>query len=752
MKFFKSVYQILALSIITVIFIGSFYIDDSNAIKDKVKHRVEELLSKMTLEEKVGQMTQITLEVVSKSEGTVNQKFELDKEKLREAITKYHVGSILNVYNVAHTVQEWHSIINEIQNVSQNETRMKIPVLYGIDAIHGATYTKGATLFPQALGMASTWNPELVMYEGEITSKQVKACGIPWNFYPVMDIGRQPLWSRLWETYGEDVYLASELGKMYIEGAQGNDLSASDKLATCLKHFVGYSFPLNGKDRTPAWIPERILREYFLPTFEAGIKAGAPTVMVNSSEINGIPTHSNYHLITEILKGELNFKGFVVSDWADINNLYQRDRIASSQREAVKMAVLAGVDMSMVPNDYSFYNHLLALVKDGEVPLSRIDDAVSRILTVKVQLGLFENPYPVENDSSLSNDKYNQICLDAAHQSVVMVKNQNNILPLPKNKKVLITGPTADKLSVLNGGWTLTWQGNEEKLYPQSYNTIKEAIEETLGESNCTFVEGTSFDQDINSSEALMKAADADYIIVCLGEPAYCETPGNIEDLTLPANQLNLVHKLKQTGKPIILVMIEGRPRVIKDIVDEVDAILISFLPGMEGGDAVRDIIFGMVNPSGKLPITYPDSPNDLMCYDHKPMEEYDQNHYTPQWPFGFGLSYSTFEYSNLKLDKEQITSDQNINVFVEVTNTGSTKGMETVQMYICDLYGSVSRPVKQLKGFEKIELNPGVSKLVSFVITPDDLSFIGRDNKRIIEPGKFEVYIDTLKASFILN
>lgn len=714
-----------------------------------IEKRVRELLSIMTLEEKVGQMTQITIQTVSKKQGTKNQHHELDDSKLEEAILKYHVGSILNVYDVAHEAEYWHEVITKIQNIAM-QTRLKIPVIYGIDAIHGATYTKGATLFPQALAVASTWNKDIAVRIGEITSIETRASGIPWNFYPVMDIGRQPLWPRLWETFGEDVFLASELGKNYIKGAQGDDISKPDKLATCLKHYVGYSFPINGLDRTPAWISERMMREYFLPTFEAGILAGSPTIMVNSAEVDGIPGHANYHLLTQVLRNELKFKGFVVSDWEDIKRLHTRDRVASSPKEAVRMAVMAGVDMSMVPYDYSFYDLLLELVREGKVPMKRIDEAVSKILRVKFQLGLFENPFPdKELIKSIGTEQHTTANLKAAQESIILAKNDDDFLPLQKDKKVFITGPTANMLSPLNGGWTITWQGNEESLYPQEKKTILEAIKSKVGESNVKFMEGCSFDTDINSNDAYMEAINSDVIILCLGEPAYCETPGNIYDLTLPKAQIDYAKKLLHSGKPVILVMVEGRPRVITEIAKDVKSILVAFLPGMEGGNAIADVIYGDVNPSGKFPVTYPKSPNGITLYDYKPLENFDSNKYDPLFPFGFGLSYTKFEYSNLQLSSDKIKVNENLIVSVDVENVGKLKGKEVVQLYLTDLYGSVSRPNKQLKGFEKIELNPGERKTVSFTLDKSHLSFIGLDNKRIVEPGEFITTIGDLKKNF---
>ncbi len=749
----NKIYSLLI--VITIAFLSFGWHSGEPIKKDKaeITKKVESLLSEMTLEEKVGQMTEVTLQVVSAKQGTRDQKHELDEEKLKEAVLKYKVGSILNVYDAAHDADYWHTIITKIQDLATKETRMKIPVIYGIDAIHGATYTRGATLFPQALGMASTWNSELAKEEGAITALEVRASGIPWNYYPVMDIGRQPLWPRLWETYGEDVYLAVTMGRNYIEGAQGNDISSKDKVATCLKHYVGYSYPFNGRDRTPAWISERMLREYFLPTFEAGIKAGAPTVMVNSSEVDGIPGHANYHLLTEVLRGELKFEGFTVSDWEDIKRLYTRDRVADSPKEAVRMAVMAGIDMSMVPLDYSFYNYLLELVNEGKVPMSRIDEAVGRILKVKMELGLFDNPYPDKSlEGMIATKEASATNLQAARESIVMTKNEKSLLPLKKGTKVFVTGPTANMLSALNGGWTITWQGNEESLYPQEKKTILEAIEDKNGKENTGYTEGTDFNSEKNVNEAVDKAKESDIIVLCLGEPAYCESPGNIDNLELNEAQVNYASRLAATGKPVVLLMIEGRPRLINKIEPKVSSILIGFLPGMEGGKAIADILFGDANPSGKLPVTYPKAPNGNTTYDYKPLENFDVNNYDPQWPFGYGLSYTSYEYSNLKVDKQQIKNGENINVTVDVKNGGKVEGKEVVQLYLCDEYGSVSRPDRQIKGFDKVNLKPGEKKTIAFTITPDELSFIGRDNERIIEPGKFKVMVKNLSAEFELE
>ncbi|MEN8192234.1 MAG: glycoside hydrolase family 3 N-terminal domain-containing protein, partial [Bacteroidota bacterium] len=648
---------------------------------------------------------------------------------------------------------KWHSIINLVQDIATKETRLKIPIIYGIDAIHGANYITGATIFPQGLGMAATRNLKLMEKVGEITALETKASGIPWNFNPVLGVGREPRWSRLYETFGEDVYIVTEFGKAYIKGQQGNDVGTADKVATCMKHYLGYSIPLSGLDRTPAWIPERMLREIFLPPFEAAIKAGSPTVMINSGEINGIPVHSSKEILTDLLKEELGFEGFAVSDWEDIIKLHTQHKIASTQKEAVRIAVMAGIDMSMVPYDYSFYNLLIELVNEGSVPIERINDAVRRILKVKFLLGLFEDPYPqkslVEKFASKSSTEIN---LQAAREAITLLENKNSLLPLNKNQQVLVTGPTANKLSPLNGGWTITWDGNNEELYPNDKKTILEAVQNKIGKENVFYVEGTDYSTDINTNEAVEIAENADIIILCLGEKTYTEGWGNIYDLRLEEVQRNLAKKLSKTGKPVVLVLTEGRPRIISDIVDSVDAIVMAYLPGMEGGTAIADVLFGDINPSGKLPISYPKHLSVFNTYDLKNIELSEDKKYDPQWGFGHGLSYTTFEYSNLSINKSEIGFGEDLRISVSVTNTGNRDGRESVELYISDLYASVSRPIKQLKGFEKIYLKAGETKIVEFKITSKDLSFIGRENKTIVEPGRFKITIDKLTIEYELN
>src|SRR5690349_6726567 len=584
--------------------------------------KVEDLLKRMTLEEKAGQMTQLAIGMIINGS---DQNFQIDPAKLEKAMVKYGVGSILNVSDQALTIDRWHQVINDIQAATK-KTRLGIPMIYGIDSIHGANYVQGATLFPQEIGMAATFNPQLMKRAAEITAMETRAAGIPWSFSPVLDLGRDPRWPRFWETFGEDPYLARVMGVAFVRGLEGSDVASQQQVASSLKHYMGYSFPLTGRDRTPAWIPENYLREYFLPTFAAAVKAGARTIMVNSADINGVPGHVNHHILTDILRGELGFNGFVVSDWEDIKKLVTFWRIAATEKEATRMAVMAGIDMSMVPNDYSFADHLIALVKEGAVPQSRIDEAVRRILRVKYELGLFENPGP---DASLkanfARPESRQVSLDAAREAITLLKNANNVLPLAKNAKVLVTGPTADSLVSLNNGWSYVWQGSEEGLYPKDRDTIRRAVERKVGSANVTYEPGTKItrppgstsnntttdqEAEVDIPAAVRAAQAADVVVLALGEGSYCETPGNITDLTIGEPQLKLADAIIATGKPVVLVLVEGRPRIINRIADRVAGIVMAYNPSNEGGTAIADVLFGDVNPSGNLPFTYPRTPN----------------------------------------------------------------------------------------------------------------------------------------------
>jgi beta-glucosidase len=729
--------------------------------------KIEALLKRMTLEEKVGQMTQLALAMVITGR---DQDAKIDPAKLEKAIVKYGVGSILNVSDQALSVDTWHKIIGQIQEAATKKTRLGIPMIYGIDSIHGANYVRGATLFPQEIGMAATFNPELMKRAAEIAAIETRAAAIPWSFSPVLDLGRNPLWPRFWETFGEDPYLAKVMGVAFVRGLEGSNVSADTQVASSLKHYMGYSFPLTGRDRTPAWIPENYLREYFLPTFDAAVKAGARTIMVNSGEINGVPGHINRHILTDILRTELGFKGFVVSDWEDIKKLVTTWRIAADEKEATRLAVLAGIDMSMVPNDYSFADHLVALVKEGAVPQARIDEAVRRILRVKFELGLFEKPMP---DASLKAKfglpEYREASLAAARESITLLKN-NNTLPLSKNTKVLVTGPTSDSLVSMNNGWTWVWQGSEESLYATDRLTIRKAIEAKVGASNVTWVQGTKItrapgpsnstptdqEQEVDIAAAVSAARNADVVVLTLGEGSYCETPGNITDLTIGEPQIKLAEAIKATGKPVVMVLVEGRPRIINRIADSASAILMAYNPSDEGGRAIADILFGDVNPSGKLPFTYPRTPNGLINYDHKPFETentaFGNMAFNPQFQFGEGLSYTTFAYSDLRLGKQTISANDELPVSVTVKNTGNRAGKEAVLVYVSDLVASISPPGKRLRRFAKISLDPGQSKTLTFKLRREDLSFINAENKPVVEPGDFEVKIGNLTQKFTLK
>ena len=712
---------------------------------------VEVLLARMTLEEKVGQMTQLEIGMITTGGG---DEIRVDPAKLEKAVVKYGVGSILNVKDHALTVDKWREIIRDIQDASK-KTKLKIPVIYGIDSIHGGTYIQGATLFPQEIGMAATWNPPLMQRASEVTAAETRVAGIPWTFSPVLDLGRQPLWPRFYETFGEDPYLASVMGAAFVRGIEGNDISAPTHVATSLKHYMGYSFPLTGRDRTPAWIPENYLREYFLPSFAAAVKAGAHTVMVNSAEINGVPGHINHHLLNDILRSELGFKGFVVSDWEDIKKLVNIWRVAADEKEATRLAVMAGIDMSMVPSDYSFSDILIQLVKEGKVPQSRIDDAVRNILRVKYELGLFDDPMATAPASNFATAEARALSLEAARESMTLLKNEGGILPLKKDQKILVTGPTADSLVSLNNGWSYMWQGNNAALYPKDRPTILGALK-AKGGDNVSYVPGTGLDKEIDINAAVEASRKADVVVVCVGEGAYAETPGNITDLTLDEPQLKLAAAIEATGKPVVLVVVEGRPRVISRIAESARGILMAYNPGNEGGTATADVLYGDYNPGGKLPFTYPRTPNGLITYDHKLFETEETNFgnaaFKPQFEFGSGLSYTTFTYSDLRLGQKTISKRDDLSVTVTVTNSGARAGKEVVQLYLRDLVASLSPPGKRLKRFAKIELQPGQSRTLTFTLHPADLSFIGSDNKPVIEPGDFEVAIGGLKDGFTVK
>lgn len=727
---------------------------------------VEKILSQMTLEEKVGQMAQVTVDIM-KDRNT----WKLSDSLMRKGIVDYKIGSLLNTWNnSAPELNEWYETLKTVQSYTQ-QTRLKIPLVYGVDAIHGSNYTNKATLFPQQIGQAATFNRTLVRRAAEITAYETRAASLPWTFSPVLDLGIDVRWPRLWETFGEDPYLASALGVEMTKGYQGNDPQNIGKynVMACAKHFLGYSAPVSGKDRTPAIISDNVLREYHLPSFQAAVEAGIGSVMVNSGLINGIPVHASHYYLTDLLKNELNFKGVIVTDWMDIENLYKRDKFAVSSKDAVRLAINAGIDMAMIPYNYDFCNHLIELVNEGAVPMSRIDDAVRRVLKMKFELDLFERPYENPADYPLfGSQEFRKAAYETAVESMTLLKNENDILPLSGNKKILVTGPNANSMRSLNGGWSYSWLGDKTEQYAGEYNTILEAVRKNAGEKNVIYSPGVAWvetgkyweEKEISIKAAVRAARKADYILLCLGENSYTEKPGDTHDLALSDLQIALAKALQATGKPVILVLNQGRPRIINRIDEKSKAILMSYLPGNFGGDAIADVIFGKQNPSGKLPYTYPKYPHSHVNYWHKYSEEQTraegmynyESDYAPLYEFGHGLSYTTFEYSNLKLSETKITEDETLEVSVEVRNTGKRTGKEAVLLYLSDLYASLAPDMKRLKGFEKIELKAGETKTVKFKITKAELSFVNIDSKTIVEPGNFEIKIGNQKAGFELT
>ena len=728
--------------------------------------KVETLLKKMTLEEKVGQMAQFSIEIIADQKT-----YELNDSVLKRLLVDYKAGSILGtIHNTAHSKEFWCAMQKKIQEYCK-KTRLKIPVLYGVDAIHGVNYTEGCTLFPQEMAMAATFNRKLVHRGAEICAYETRASSVPWTFSPVLDLGIDPRWPRIWETFGEDPYLTSAMAVEMVKGYQGNDPENIDKfhVSACAKHYLGYSVPVSGKDRTPAIIAENVLREYHLPSFQAAVNAGLTTVMVNSGLINGVPVHASHFLLTDLLKNELGFKGLVVTDYMDIINLYKRDHVAASNKDAIRIAINAGIDMSMIPNDVDFCDDLVALVHEGAVSMDRIDDAVRRILKVKTDLNLFDHPYDKTTDYPLFGSKeFEHDSYIAASEAITLLKNTNHVLPLLKNKKVLVCGPNANSMRSLNGGWSYSWQGEKAEEFTKNYHTILNAIQNKAGEQNVMYVAGVSYNEsgkyweekEEDMTDAVKKAKNVDYIILCLGENSYTEKPGDLQDLALSDLQQKLAIELAATGKPVILILNEGRPRIISKFEDKMVATVMTYLPGNFGGDALADILYGDVNPSGKLPITYPRYSGSLINYWHKYSEEqvkaegmYNyESDYSSQFEFGQGLSYTTFGYSDLQLSKTEITENENLQVTVKVTNTGNIAGKETVLLFLSDLVASIAPDMKRLKGFDKIELQPNESKTVMFTLTKKELSFVNIDNKTIAEPGEFVISIGNLKKRFTLK
>lgn len=746
----------------------------SSKADDRTDSRVLDLVRKMTLEEKVGQMAQITIDVVGKGPNRFStaEPVELDSAELHRALVDYHVGSILNTSNnTANTRETWHALISQIQEVATTKTRLGIPVIYGVDAIHGVTYTAEATMFPQQIGQAATFNRQLVRKAAEITAYETRASGIPWNFSPVLDLGSDPRFPRQWETFGEDPYLIAELGVEMIKGYEGddNDISAHGKVASCPKHFLGYMTPASGKDRTPASISEQALREYHLPAFKAAIDAGAHTIMINSGIINGIPVHADYKILTKLLKEELGFEGLVVTDWADIENLYARDRIAADHKEAVKLAINAGIDMSMIPYEYErFCESLVELVKEGKVKEERIDDAVTRILKVKFALGLFDEPTADYRDyPEFGSEAYEQVSYETAAESITLLKNEDQVLPLQEGVRLLVAGPNANSMRTLNGAWTYSWQGEKVERFAQRYHTILDAVTEAAGKERVTYIPGVRYKMDgkyyeeyaDRMDEAVAAAGNVDVVLLCVGENSYAETPGNLNDLYLSDLQTELAKKLVATGKPVVLILNEGRPRIISRFEKDVKAIVQAYLPGNFGGDALADILFGKVNPSGKLPYTYPQFPNSLISYIHKPSEEREtmagaynySADFNPQFEFGHGLSYTTFEYSALALSDSVLNEGGSLTITVDVTNAGEREGKEAVLLFISDVTATLITPdVKRLRGFEKISLQPGETKKVSFQLRPEDIAFVNHELETVTEPGEFRILTGGQEASFV--
>lgn len=718
-----------------------------------LEKEVERIVRSMTLEQKIGQMCEVTIDVISPD--TRNGEFRADKAKLDKLMKDYKVGSVLNVPNgEAQSVEVWHRLVSDVQDASMKY--IGIPDIYGVDEIHGATYTSGGTLFPQEVNMAASFNRGLVFKAGEISAYETRAGSIPWTYAPVMDLQRNPSWSRIWESFGEDVYLNGVMAAELVRGYQGPDPNNIDKyhVASCAKHFLGYGASTSGKDRTPAIISLPDLKEKYFEPFKKAVEAGALSVMVNSGHINGVPVHASHELLTEWLKEGLNWDGMVVTDWADIHNLWKRDHVSEDYKGAIALSINAGVDMSMTPYDTEFCTLLKELVKEGKVSMARIDDAVRRIIRLKLRCNLWKMPVTNPKDYPLFGSKEHAgIALDLAIQSEVLLKN-NGVLPLAKGNKILVTGPNANSIRSLNGGWSYTWQGTDNPKYTSGYNTIYRALANKFGNDNVRFVPGVEYDNrgkwydehNINIPAAVEAAADMDVIVACIGENSYCETPGNLNELTLSENQLDLVKALARTGKPVVLVINSGRPRIIRTIEPLAAAVVDVMLPGNYGGDALAELISGDTNFSAKLPFSYPCYTNSLTTYDYKPSEfvatmdgayNYDAK-VDVQWEFGAGLSYTEYKYSNLRTDKKSFKAGDTLTVSVDVTNTGCREGMEPVLLFSSDLSASITPDIRRLRAFDKITLKPGETKTVTFKVPAESLAFVDADCKWKLEAGDF--------------
>ena len=729
---------------------------------EQLEAKVEKTLAKMTLDEKIGQMLELNLDIMGTYDAS--GKWKLNETMLDTCISKYKVGSLLNAPGTrAATVEQWQEWIRLIQKKSMKH--IGIPDVFGLDHNHGVTYTQGGTLFPQPINIAASFNTELARTGAQVTAYESRAANCPWVYNPVTDLGRDPRWSRIWESFGEDPIVNARMAEAEIMGYQGNDHNHLSRynVATSLKHYMGYGAPFTGKDRTPAYIAPNVLREKYFEPFKAAVQAGVLTIMVNSSSINGVPVHASYEYLTQWLKKDLNWDGMIVTDWADINSLFTRERVAKDKKDAIRIAINAGIDMSMDPYSVEFCILLKQLVNEGKVSQERIDDAVRRILRLKYRIGLFDEPNTGgKGYEKFGSQEHADMALRSAEETEILLKNEG-VLPLAKGKKILLTGPNANQMRCLNGGWSYTWQGSKAEDLAEKYNTIYEALCNKYGQENVILDQGVTYNEkgqyweenEPQIEKAVAAAAQADVIIACVGENSYCETPGNLTDLWMSENQRNLVKALAKTGKPIVLVLNEGRPRLIADIEPLAKAIVHIMLPGNYGGDALANLLAGDANFSAKLPYTYPKEINSLANYDYKVSEEvgtmagaynYDAK-VSLQWPFGYGLSYTTFEYANLKVDKANFTADDTLTVTVDVKNTGSRAGKESVLLYSSDLIASIVPDNKRLRCFTKISLEPGETKTVTFTLPAKDLAFVGADGRWTLEEGDFLLRVARLTA-----
>ena len=724
----------------------------------KIEAQVEQTLKKLTLEEKIGQMMELVTDLFGANDK--NGVFYIDEHKTDSILSRYKIGSILNAPNTcAPTAKQWEKYISQIQKISMK--RIGIPCVFGLDQNHGSTYTQGGTLFPQNINVAASFNREIARRSAEATAYETRAVSVPWTYSPTVDLGRDARWPRIWENFGEDCYLSSEMGKAMVYGFQGEDPNNIDQyhIATSMKHFMGYGVPWTGKDRTPAYISPADLREKHFAPFLAGLQAGALTVMVNSASVNGMPMHANKDILTGWLKEETGWDGVLITDWADINNLYTREMVAKDKKDALRIAINAGIDMIMEPYSCDACGYLIELVKEGKIPMSRIDDACRRVLRMKYRLDLFKNPtQKLKNYPKFGGEEFAKLALEGATESMVLLKNEGNILPLQHGKKILLTGPNANQMRCLDGGWSYTWQGHRADEFAGKYNTIYEAICNEYGKENVILNQGVTYNEkgkywEENEPQiqgAVAAAKDADVIVACIGENSYTETPGNLTDLWLSENQRNLVKALAQTGKPVILVLNEGRPRLIADIEPLAQGIINILIPGNMGGDALANLVSGKSNFSGKMPYTYPKEINSLANYDFKKSEEvgtmegaYDYNaKITQQWGFGYGLSYTTYKYSNLKVSQSDFRHGDIIKVSVDVKNTGKVAGKESVLLFSSDLIASMVPDGRRLRAFDKVELQPGETKTMTFELKADDLAFVDWNGKWRLEEGDFKLMI----------